>query len=107
MENLKGSNQKKPNSFPRDVLQLSAAGYDWLNAGKCRGCGAEIQWYLTPNRGADGQRKRIPIRILADKTVVAEFAVCPARKAFQRANRAHAKRADKNPRPVQGSLLPE
>jgi hypothetical protein len=96
-----------PKGFPKNVLELSDAGYDWLNAGTCRGCGAAIQWYATPNREPDGRRKRIPIRVLDDKTIVAEFAVCPARKAFQRANRAHAKRADKNPRPIQGNLLPE
>ncbi len=35
--------------FPKTDKELREQGYQYENTGRCRGCGAEIEWYLTPH----------------------------------------------------------
>jgi hypothetical protein len=73
--------------------QLKAAGYVYDNDGTCRGCGAPIEWWITP------AGKKMPMSIIraADRAVgikammkdsgdlrVSHFADCPEAKNFRR-----------------------
>jgi len=35
--------------FPATSNELRAAGYEYDNDANCRGCGARIEWWITPN----------------------------------------------------------
>lgn len=34
--------------FPQTADELKAAGYKFDNDATCRGCGADIEWWITP-----------------------------------------------------------
>lgn len=36
-------------AVPETLEDLKAAGYVFDNEGICKGCGAEIEWFITPN----------------------------------------------------------
>lgn len=44
--------------YPATTNQLRAEGFDYSNDGKCRGCEALLEWWITPG-GA-----RIPMSII-------------------------------------------
>jgi hypothetical protein len=73
--------------------QLKAAGYEYSNDGTCRGCGAPVEWWLTP------AGKRMPMTVLtsADRNSTisgmlkdpgdkrqSHFADCPDAVKFRR-----------------------
>jgi hypothetical protein len=93
-----------PKGFPKTRAELHLAGYVWVGVGECRGCNERIEWFQTPNRRADGSYPKIPISTLLDDTVTAHFAICPAREAFKRADKAHRDRVE-GPKPEQGVLF--
>ncbi len=61
--------------FPRTDNDLAAAGYEFDNKSKCRGCGAEIAWYRTP------KGKAIP---LDEGTLEPHWATCPKAKDLRK-----------------------
>ncbi len=60
--------------FPRTEAELAEAGYEFENAGKCRACGAELAWYLTP------AGKHMP---LEEGTLEPHWSKCPAASHFR------------------------
>jgi hypothetical protein len=58
--------------FPQTLDELRAAGYRFNLDAHCRGCGARIEWWITPGREAhaDGRyrfwQSRIPLRNLSE-----------------------------------------
>ena len=81
-------------AIPKTRQGLIDAGYVWVNVGECRGCEARIEWWMTPNTKPDGSKPRIPMSVKSDDTLTPHFAICPARKAFQRAQKKHDERAN-------------
>lgn len=61
--------------FPRTEQELAQAGYEFESKAKCRGCNAEIEWFLTP-RG-----KHIP---LDAGTMEPHWSTCPRAKDFRK-----------------------
>jgi hypothetical protein len=47
--------------FPETKEALEAAGYVFDNEGRCRGCGAPIEWWITPNG------KKMPMIVIDEK----------------------------------------
>jgi hypothetical protein len=90
--------------FPKTRAELTQAGYVWVGVGECRACLERIEWFQTPNMRSDGSHPHIPISTLADDTIVAHFAICPAREAFRREYKAHRDRVE-GPKPEQGVLF--
>lgn len=35
-------------SFPKTLSEMTAAGYKHNGLGQCRGCNADIEWWITP-----------------------------------------------------------
>ena len=62
-------------AFPRTDNELVAQGYEFQNKTKCRGCGADIEFWRTP-RG-----KMIP---LDAGTLEPHFSTCPKVKDFRK-----------------------
>jgi hypothetical protein len=74
--------------------ELKAAGYEYVNDGTCRGCGAAIEWWITPGG------KRMPMSVIkaTDRTTTineamlkrgtdhrqSHFADCPDAVKFRR-----------------------
>jgi hypothetical protein len=61
--------------FPKTDTELNAAGYKFENKAKCRGCGAELEFWLTP------KGKHIP---LDPGTLECHFSTCPKAKDFRK-----------------------
>jgi hypothetical protein len=54
--------------FPQTIDELRRAGYKYENDAKCRTCGADIEWWISPNN------KKIP---MDHGTAIAHFTTCP------------------------------
>lgn len=67
-------------AFPTHKSDLIPAGYRFEKLGRCRGCGADIEWWFTP------ALKRIPMNPMASPQVeaVSHFATCPTADRFRR-----------------------
>jgi hypothetical protein len=61
--------------FPRTDTELTSAGYEYESKDKCRGCQADIEWWLTP-RG-----KHMP---LDPGTLEPHWSTCPKAKDFKK-----------------------
>ena len=61
--------------FPTSTIDLQLAGYRFKDKGTCRGCGAPIEWWLTPRNA------NMP---LDPKTMVPHWGSCPAREQFKK-----------------------
>jgi len=72
--------------FPATAVDLKAAGYEYSNDASCRGCGAPIEWWITPNN------KKIPITVSNNSTIThaesdmrtPHWADCPEAESFRR-----------------------
>jgi hypothetical protein len=64
--------------FPQTTQELLAAGYKFDNDANCRGCGASIEWWITP------KHKRMPMDVHADDTVEPHWSTCPEAKEFKK-----------------------
>jgi hypothetical protein len=66
--------------FPKTLDELRAANYIFDNYGECRGCGEDIDWYLTP-RG-----KKLPFNHMDKGTdpAIAHFSTCPEADSFRK-----------------------
>jgi hypothetical protein len=72
--------QKGKNPFPKTFEALQAAGYRFDNHAKCRGCSADIEWWITPTG------KKIPMDLMPEPTSEAKphWATCPNAEDFRR-----------------------
>lgn len=61
--------------FPKTDTELEAAGYAFESKDKCRGCKADIEWWLTP------KQKHIP---LDAGTMEPHWSTCPEADQFRR-----------------------
>lgn len=64
--------------FPTTLEELVKAGYTFANDGTCRGCGARIEWWDTPNK------KKMPFDVNEDGNCESHFATCPDAKRFRK-----------------------
>lgn len=89
--------------FPDSPAELAKAGYEFDGVGACRGCQAEIHWYVRPTKNR-GERSKMPFSRLENGRMVPHFARCPERAAFKAANDKHQARAGRK-KPEQKSLF--
>ena len=61
--------------FPKTDNELTKAGYTFEGKGKCKGCGAEIEWFRTP------KGKAMPID---PGTMEPHWSTCPVAKDFRK-----------------------
>jgi len=61
--------------FPKTETELNQAGYRFYKTGKCRGCGAAIEWWDTP------KGKLMP---LDEGTLEPHWSTCPNAKDFKK-----------------------
>jgi len=72
--------------FPATSNELRAAGYEYDNDGVCRGCGAPMEWWITPS----GKKmplvviKAAPLKVPSDDMRQPHFQDCPAADQFRR-----------------------
>lgn len=72
--------------FPATSNELRAAGYEYDNDGVCRGCGAPLEWWITPGG------KKMPLVVIKTATIKhatddvrqPHFSDCPAAQDFRR-----------------------
>lgn len=67
--------------FPKTRDGLRAAGYEFDNEAKCRGCGEDIEWWITP------KDKKIPMHQVeenGESILVAHFTDCPMADHFRK-----------------------
>ena len=73
--------------FPATSEEMKAAGYEYTNEGFCRGCGEQIEWWITP------KGKRMPITVKSTATITRasgdvrepHWASCPKAEDFRKA----------------------
>lgn len=71
-------NERKP-ALPETRHGLEAAGYQFLNRTRCKGCGREIEWW----RRVPGPPTPVEWVPEAQK-MMNHFAVCPKREMFKK-----------------------
>jgi len=66
--------------FPQTRDALMAAGYRFDNHSVCKGCKAEVEWWLTP------KGKKMPFDLMqsGDSKAVTHFSSCPDAEDFRR-----------------------
>ena len=72
--------------FPNTAQRLREAGYVYDNDATCRGCGADIQWWITP------KGKKMPMSFKQTGNVKdgfgevmeSHFSSCPNANSFRR-----------------------
>jgi hypothetical protein len=62
---------------PKTREDLAAAGYLLSGSAKCKGCGAAIEWWMTP------KARRMPFDVLKDGTLASHWDHCPQVKEFR------------------------
>jgi hypothetical protein len=67
-------------AFPKTLDEMKAAGYKFDNDATCRGCGADIEWWITP-RG-----RKIPMDPMTKgaSQAVSHFATCNDSESFRK-----------------------
>lgn len=78
-------------SLPTEVKALQMVGYEFDNKAVCAGCGAEIEWWITP------RKKKMPMSVVAIRQIpedqnstiirhdrISHFAICPKAKEFRK-----------------------
>jgi hypothetical protein len=71
-------------AMPGTIADLIKAGYLHDNDDICRGCGAPIEWWTTP------EGKNTPLEVVKGILggLQSHFATCPERKQFRKKRRA-------------------
>jgi hypothetical protein len=64
--------------FPETTTELVNAGYRFDNGANCRGCGASVEWWITP------KGKRMPMDVDADGNCEPHWSTCPNAKEFRK-----------------------
>jgi hypothetical protein len=72
-------------AIPDNRKDLESFGYEFNGEGTCRGCGAELLWFITP------REKKMPFSRIADsgpsddsEKLEPHWGVCSARDQFRR-----------------------
>lgn len=67
-------------AFPKTFEEMRAAGYLFNDHGVCRGCGDDIEWWITP-RG-----KALPMNPMprGSSPAVAHFSTCTEADSFRK-----------------------
>ena len=68
---------------PRTREDLVAVGYLFSGSAKCKGCGAAIEWWMTPARSDRVKARRMPFDVLKDGTLEPHWDHCPQVKEFK------------------------
>jgi len=65
--------------FPKNIMEMKAQGYRFDNDAICRGCGEDIEWWITP-RG-----KKIPMNPMPESNAeaIAHWATCSDAPLFR------------------------
>ena len=74
-------------AIPNNSNDLKKAGYEYDGEGTCRGCGAPIEWWITPaGKKMPLSTKSIGTLATGDWRQVLEphWAVCPEADSFRR-----------------------
>lgn len=71
-------------SFPVTRQEMLSSGYRYGGISSCRGCGAPIDWFITP------ANKRMPMNPepAEDGSAVPHWATCPRAKDFKTGQRS-------------------
>jgi hypothetical protein len=75
-----------PVKWPATSDELKAAGYEYDNDSNCPGCGAPVEWWITPNG------KKMPLTVTKTATIhhatadvrQPHFSDCPNAKDFRK-----------------------
>jgi hypothetical protein len=67
-------------AFPQTFDEMKARGYQFDNDAICRGCGDDIEWWITPTG------KKIPMNPMTSGSsqAVAHWATCTEQDTFRR-----------------------
>lgn len=67
-------------AFPKTLDEMAPAGYSMDNDAVCRGCGDEIEWWITPTG------KKIPMNPMkaGSDAAIAHWATCTERDTFRK-----------------------
>lgn len=67
-------------AFPKTLNDMVPAGYTFDNSATCRGCGEDIEWWVTPTG------KKIPMNEMphGSSTASAHWATCPEAPSFRK-----------------------
>lgn len=67
-------------AFPKTMDEMNAAGYKFDNHATCRGCGDDIEWWLSP------KGSKVPMNPMDKGTspAVSHFATCPNSSDFRK-----------------------
>ena len=65
--------------FPRDAVEMKNRGYVFDNDATCRGCGDDIEWWVTPTG------KKIPMNPMPSSSTpaVAHWSTCTEQDSFR------------------------
>ena len=66
--------------FPQTRDALMAAGYRFDNHSVCKGCKAEVEWWITPK----GSKMPFDLMQNGDSKAVTHFVTCPHSEDFRR-----------------------
>ena len=75
--------------IPGTIADLIKAGYLHDNDNVCRGCGAPIEWWTTP----EGKNTPLEVNAKVPGGMQSHFATCPQKKMFKRGKVKHPWRA--------------
>lgn len=66
--------------FPETFDALKAAGYRFDNHGRCKGCGEDIEWWITP------RNKKMPMNLMPEGSskAVSHHATCEDAPLFRK-----------------------
>lgn len=64
--------------FPKTLDELIGSGYKFDMDAKCKGCGAAIEWWITPSN------RKMPMDVDEKGNVLSHFSTCPNAKDFRR-----------------------
>lgn len=76
--------------LPTTRRGLESRGYLYYGESRCRGCGAEMLWFMTPNVDDSGKRKKMPFTIQAgtedreERVLICHFGNCPNAEMFRK-----------------------
>ena len=73
--------------YPATSDELKAAGFEYVNDGVCRGCGAPIEWFITPGGKRipmDVRKKEADLLMSSAEVREPHFISCPEADSFRR-----------------------
>lgn len=67
-------------AFPKTLDEMKGAGYSFDNSAICRGCGDDIEWWITPSG------KKIPMNIMERgvSSAIAHWSTCSEADSFRK-----------------------